>query len=81
MDINLSPEQWKLNTAVHGRVVLDKVADTLNKRVTLVYNSGDNVATLRAGFSGLLTDFALYTTRDTMNVFEQLAKEIYRGHR
>ena len=81
VSVNLSPEQWKLGTNTHSRVIMDKVADTMNKRVTLLFNRGDDLDTMRAGFTALITDFELYCTSDTAKVFEHVMKEIYRGAR
>lgn len=79
VSVNLSPEQWRLGTERHSRVIMDKVADTMNKRITLLYNRGDMRDDARASFLGLVKDFEIYTTKDTVKVFDQLCQEIYRG--
>jgi hypothetical protein len=76
--VNLSADQWCLRTQDHDRGTVDKVANLLNKRVTLVFNRGENAEHLRLAFNGLKRDFDIYVTEQTDSVFENILPTLYR---
>lgn len=76
--VNLSADQWHLRTQEHDRGIVEKVANLLNKRITLVYNRGDDAESLRTAFVGLRKDFDIYATEQTDSVFENILPTLYR---
>lgn len=76
--INLSADQWGLRTSDHSRCIIDKVADSFNKRLTSDFNQGATLTELTAAFQGLGNYFLVYCTGDTIKVFEKLCGMLYR---
>ena len=77
--VNLSAEQWALRTDDFPRVVIEKVADYINKRVTFEFNKGESAEMLRGGYDSLKQSFEIYVTPETDTVFERVSNTIYNG--
>ena len=77
VNVNLSAEQWALKTNEFPRVVIEKVADYLNKRVTLEYNKGEPLAGLQGGYNTLRDSFEIYVTPETDQVFKSVTDTLY----
>ena len=77
VNVNLSAEQWALKTDKFSRVVIEKVADYLNKRITLEYNKGEPLEGLRGGYNNLRDSFEIYVTPDTDLVFRSVTDTLY----
>ena len=77
VNLNLSAEQWALKTDQFPRVIIEKVADYLNKRVTLEYNKGESIEGLQGGYNSLRDRFELYVTPDTDLVFKSVTNTLY----
>ncbi len=76
--VNLSAEQWGLRTDEYSRVVIEKVADFLNKRITLEFNKGEPRQCLQGGYNALRDSFEIYITPETDEVFESIANTLYK---
>lgn len=75
--IDLSAEQWALKTDEFPRTIIEKVADILNKRVTLTFNKGEKAEALQQGYESLKSGFAIYLTQETDRVFKEVSNTIY----
>lgn len=72
VSVNLGAAQWGLNTAGFSRIVIEKVADILNRRLVLSFNSGKSRADLEKSMATLMGDFKIYgasskVSKDTLN--------------
>lgn len=77
ISVNLSADQWGLDTDKWPRVIIEKVADFLNKRFTMEYNKGEGIDTLRSDYNNLRESFVLYVTDETDQVFEKLINQVF----
>lgn len=77
VNLNLSAEQWSLRTDKFPRVIIEKVADYLNKRVTMEYNKGEPIEGMQVGYNSLRDRFEIYVTPDTDLVFESVTDTLY----
>jgi hypothetical protein len=78
VNINLSAKQWCLRTDDFSRVVIEKVADHLNKRVTRDFNQGENYVDLGTRFNYLKNSFEAYITPETDDTFKSITEAIYK---
>jgi hypothetical protein len=78
--VNLSAGQWALKTDKFPRTIIEKVADILNKRLTLEYNRGENRIKVKQSMQGLARSFEIYgaTHADSEHVLDSLLDELYR---
>lgn len=78
--INLSAEQWALKTDKFPRTIIERVADILNKRLTLTYNRGESRSDVKQSMQGLARSFEIYgaTRPDTEQVLDNLLDQLYR---
>ena len=78
--INLSADQWALNTKDHPRVIIEKVADFLNKRITTEFNKGESRSTLELSINSLSDNFKIYgaTKKESKEVLTNLLNELYK---
>lgn len=77
VSVDLSAAQWCLDTEHWSRTITDQVANYLNKRLTFSFNVGDSAEDVTAHYRGLRTQFALYVTKDTDRVFDNLLKVMF----
>ena len=77
VNLNLSAEQWSLRTDKFPRVIIEKVADYLNKRVTIEYNKGEPIEGMQVGYNSLRDRFEIYVTPDTDLVFKSVTDTLY----
>jgi hypothetical protein len=78
ISINLSASQWHLHVDKYPRVIVEKVADYLNKRVNVNFNKGEPRATVEFAFDALAKDFAMYgaTSKETRKVFTDILQTV-----
>jgi hypothetical protein len=76
----VSAGQWALKTDKFPRTIIEKVADILNKRLTLEYNRGENRIKVKQSMQGLARSFEIYgaTHADSEHVLDSLLDELYR---
>jgi hypothetical protein len=79
--INLSADQWALRTMEHSRCIVDKVADSFNKRLTSDFNQGLDQAALTTSYHTLANYFGIYITDGTARVFADVIHMLYRAPR
>ncbi len=77
VNLNLSAEQWSLRTDQFPRVIIEKVADYLNKRVTMEYNRGEPLESIEVGYNSLRDRFEIYVTPETDQVFKSVTDTLY----
>jgi hypothetical protein len=79
VSVNLSASQWELSTSGFSRVVIEKVADILNRRLVLSFNSGKSKADVEVSMVALMKDFSMYgaNSKPTKVVLDRLLKSLY----
>ena len=77
VNLHLSAEQRSLRTDQFPRVIIEKVADYLNKRVTMEYNRGEPLEGLQVGYNSLRDRFEIYVTPETDQVFKSVTDTLY----
>lgn len=60
VNVNLSANQWELDTENHSRHTIESVANYLNRRFNDGYNRGMNRSKLETFVSELMKQFELY---------------------
>lgn len=78
IELNYSATQWALKCDQFPRLIIEKIADYLNKRVSMGYNRGLGSKELQTNYDGLRKEFALYITKQTDQVFESIVEKIYK---
>lgn len=81
VNVNLSAEQWALRTNDYSRVVIEKVADYLNKRITVEFNKGEPLQGVQGGYNSLRDTFEIYITPETDGVFQSVMDTLYQQHK
>lgn len=78
ISINLSASQWKLKIESYPRVIVEKVADFLNKRVTYEFNKGESRQKIIDSFDTLAKNFEIYgaTSKETKAVFNGIINTV-----
>ena len=79
VSIDLSADQWGLDTDRFPRTVIERVASFMNKRVTGTFNQGYQRPVLEQQFRALADHFRLYgaTSDVTQNVLKDLLDDLY----
>ena len=79
INVNLSANQWKLDTDSFPRIIIDQVANFLNKKITQAYNHGNKRPVVEENFYYLANHFKMYgaTGRDTQEVLNDLLDELF----
>lgn len=74
ISVNLSAAQWNLEVEKFPRLVIEKVADFLNKRITMDFNRGESRDYITNSFQGLVADFEIYgaTNPKTYSKFNEV---------
>ena len=80
VSVNLSADQWALKTQQHPRVIIEKVADYLNKRVNSEFNRGESRPHVEKAVESLADDFKIYGASDpsSKEVLNGLLDELYK---
>jgi hypothetical protein len=63
--VDLSANQWELYTRAYSRTVIERVANILNRRLVLCFNSGNSREQVEASMLALMEDFINYGASDT----------------
>ena len=79
ISVYLSANQWNLKTDEFPRIVIEKVASFLNKRVMYEYNKGEPKEMLVQGVMSLADQFKIYgaTSKETKKVLDNLLEQVY----
>lgn len=79
IEINFSAGQWGLDTENFSRVVIERVASSLNQRITYSYNRGDDRDELIAGFNALINHFEIYGSKNKQVrvMFDRVIRVLY----
>lgn len=82
INVDLSADQWRLNTDDFPRTVVERVATFLNKKVTLSFNQGDNRSSVEQQFDCLASHFKMYgaTSSNTQSVLNDLLDKLFVHH-
>jgi hypothetical protein len=79
ISVDLSADQWELLTDSYSRTVIEKVANLLNRRLVLAYNSGKGKEEVRLEMESLMKDFTIYGANDKYSkiVLTNLLEKLY----
>lgn len=79
VSINLSANDWQLNTNVFPRPVIENVASFLNKRFNNGYNKGLQRQELVTSMRKLMEEFTPYGANDVnaLGVLDSLVEKVY----
>lgn len=79
ISVDLSADQWELLTHSYSRPVIEKVANLLNRRLVLSYNSGKSKEEVRLEMTSLMKDFTIYGANDGEShaVLNNLLEKLY----
>lgn len=74
VQINISAADWGLDTERFSRTIIEKVANSLNSRINLDFNSGKTEEEIRGGFISLANQFEFYGANSTatLDVFDEI---------
>ena len=74
ISVNFSASQWGLHVDKFPRVIVEKVADYLNKRITVCFNKGEPRSKVELAFELLAKDFTMYgaSSAATRKVFTSI---------
>jgi hypothetical protein len=74
VQINISAADWGLDTERFSRTIIEKVANSLNSRINLDFNSGRTENEIRDGFISLTNQFEFYgaNSKATLSVFDEI---------
>ena len=77
--VNYSASHWGLYTVSFSRVVIERVADLMNKRFNLAFNQGMSKDELEKSMHSLMSDFSMYGANDTepRAILNKLIKTVY----
>jgi hypothetical protein len=79
VNIDLSADQWELNTEGFPRTTMNQVATYLNKRFNFGYNKGMSKEELATYVQHLMGDFTVYGANEDKpkQVLESLIETVY----
>jgi len=79
ISVDLSASDWKLQTNKFSRLIIEKVANLLNRRLVLSFNTGKSQKDVKTEMTSLMNDFALYgaTSKDTQKVLSDLLVSLF----
>jgi hypothetical protein len=79
ISVDLSANQWDLYTHSYSRTVIEKVANILNRRLVLAFNSGKRKEEVQSEMLALMDDFSVYGASDTepRAVLNKLLNSLY----
>lgn len=79
ISVDLSASDWKLQTNDFSRLIIEKVANLLNRRLVLSFNTGKSKNEVQIAMKSLMNDFALYgaTSKNTTKVLDELLDSLF----
>ena len=79
ISVDMSANQWNLKTDEFPRIIIEKVASFLNKRVMYEYNKGEPKEVVLQGVLTLADQFKIYgaDSKETKKVLDNLLEQVY----
>lgn len=78
VSVNFSADQWRLRTNECSRVIIEKVADSFNKRLSSTFNAGFSKNEIMAAYTGLQSEFLPYITAETESVYHDVVRVLHK---